>query len=109
MPHIRIRAISETTVEKLSAELPQDLAPLMQTSTENFTVEKVATQFYKDGARTEGDPMIEVLWFERGQEVKNQCAKKITEIVRKHLNAEYIAVVFTALPKESYFENGEHF
>lgn len=109
MPHIRIRAIPEVTVEKLSAELPRELALLMQTSIDNFTVEKVATHFYKDGAKTEGDPMIEILWFDRGQEVKNQCAKKTTEIVRKHLNAEYIAVVFTALPKESYFENGEHF
>jgi len=72
-------------------------------------VEKVATQFYKDGLAIEGDPMIEVLWFDRGQEAKNSSAKKITEIVQKHSKSEYISVVFVALPKESYFENGEHF
>lgn len=109
MPHIRIRALSETTVQKLSLELPKELAEMLQTSIDNFTIEKVATQFYKDGAPIEGGPMIEVLWFDRGQEMKNSCAKRITELVQKHTNADFIAVVFTALPKDSYFENGEHF
>lgn len=109
MPHLRIRALNESVIQKLSIELPQELAQLMQTPIDNFTVEKVATEFYKNGARTEGDPMIEVLWFDRGQEMKNACAKKITDLVRNHSKADDIAVVFTALPRESYFENGEHF
>jgi phenylpyruvate tautomerase PptA (4-oxalocrotonate tautomerase family) len=109
MPHIRIRALNEAVVQKLSLELPQELAPLMQTSLDNFTVEKVATDFYQNGQRTEGDPMIEVLWFDRGQEIKNQCAVRITEIAKKHDPAEYIAVVFTAIPPTNYFENGKHF
>jgi phenylpyruvate tautomerase PptA (4-oxalocrotonate tautomerase family) len=109
MPHIRIRAIPETAVQKLSLELPHELSKLLQTPFDNFTVEKITTQFYKDGDRTEGDPMIEVLWFDRGQEMKNKCAQKITELVRKQIQSEYIAVVFTAIPKDSYFENGEHF
>lgn len=109
MPHIRIRALDESTVQKLSVELPPELAQILQTPIDNFSVEKIATEFYKNGVRTEGDPMIEVFWFDRGQEMKNKCAKKITEMVQKHSKAGYIAVVFTALPKESYFENGEHF
>lgn len=109
MPHIRIRALNETAVQKLSSELPEALSNLLQTPIDNFTVEKVETRFFKNGVRSEGDPMIEVLWFDRGQEVKDNCAQKITELVRSHVNAEYIAVVFTAIPKESYFENSEHF
>jgi phenylpyruvate tautomerase PptA (4-oxalocrotonate tautomerase family) len=109
MPHIRIRALGEKAIQKLSLELPQELAKMIQTSADNFTVEKVATQFYRDGLPVEGDPMIEVLWFDRGQEMKNRCAKKITELAQKHSSAEFISVVFVALPKESYFENGEHF
>lgn len=109
MPHIRVRALNETVVKKLSVEIPPELSRILQTPVDNFTVEKVATQFYKEGAPTDGDPMIEVLWFDRGQEMKNSCAQKLTELVQKHSDAEYIAVVFTALPKESYFENGKHF
>ena len=109
MPHIRARAFSEAIVQKLSLELPGELSKIMQTPADNFTVEKVATQFYKDGVATEGDPMIEVLWFDRGQETKELCAKRITEIARKYSSAEFIAVVFVALPRESYFENGVGF
>jgi phenylpyruvate tautomerase PptA (4-oxalocrotonate tautomerase family) len=109
MPHIRIRGLTDKAVQNLSRELPQDLAKIMQTSADNFTVEEVATRFYKDGALTEGDPMIEILWFDRGQEIKNVCAQRITELVKKQSTAEFIAVIFMALPKESYFENGKHF
>lgn len=109
MPHIRIRALNETIVQSLSSELPHELAKILQAPIDNFTVEKVATHFYRDGVPTEGDPMIEVLWFDRGQELKNTCAKKITELVQKHSSAEYVSVVFLALPEKSYFENGKHF
>lgn len=109
MPHIRIRALSEKQVQNLSLELPQELAKIIQTSVDHFTVERVATQFYNNGRPSEGDPMIEVLWFDRGSELKSICAKKITELVQNHSTAEHIAVVFTDLPKENYFENGEHF
>lgn len=109
MPHIRIRALSEPIVETLSAELPTKLAQVMHTSVDNFSVERIQTQFYKNGVHTEGDPMIEILWFDRGQELKIASAKIVTEEVQKLSNAEYVAVVFTNLPKESYFENGEHF
>ncbi len=109
MPHIRIRSLDDSAVQKLSLELPTELAQILQTPVDNFTVEMIATQFYKNGVRAEGDPLIEVLWFDRGQEKKNLCAKKITELVQKFSSAEYISVVFTVIPKESYFENGEHF
>lgn len=56
-----------------------------------------------------GDPMIEIHWFDRGQEMKATTAKKITEQVRGLTNSEYIAVVFFDLPKSDYFENGSHF
>lgn len=109
MPHIRIRALPESTVQKLSSELPKELALILKTPIDNFTVEKIASQFYRDGKAVEGDPMIEILWFDRGQEQQNQAAKKTYEIVKAHCNAEYIAVVFTPLGKSSYYENGEHF
>lgn len=109
MPHIRIRGLTDQAVQNLSQTLPQELASLMQTDVDNFTIEKIATQFYNAGVPTEGSPMIELFWFDRGQEIKNTSAKRITELVRKQSTAEHIAVVFTAIPKESYFENGEHF
>jgi phenylpyruvate tautomerase PptA (4-oxalocrotonate tautomerase family) len=57
----------------------------------------------------QGDPMVEVHWFDRGSEMKAQVAKKLTQVVQKYSKSEYIAVVFFDLPKTNYFENGQHF
>ena len=112
MPHIRIRAMTEDNVKSLSQVLPKELSQIMNTSEDNFTVEKVQTVFYRNGSVVhdgQGDPMIEIQWFDRGQEVKAASAKKVTELVHSLTKAEYIAVVFFDLPKTDYFENGTHF
>lgn len=110
MPHLRIRALSDAAVKDLSVSLPQELSKILNTSEDNFTVEKIATTFYRGGqVVTEADPMIEFLWFERGVEVRDAAAKKVTELVQKHTKSEFIAVVFVDLPKESYYENGVKF
>ena len=62
MPHIRVRSIDESKMLKLSQDLTVALSKTLATSIENFTVEKVATQFYKGGKPADADPMIEVLW-----------------------------------------------
>jgi len=112
MPHLRIRALSENAVKSLSRTLPLELSKILSTPQDNFTVERVATTFYRAGeavAEVELDPMIEVLWFERGSEAREAVAKKVTEFVKAHTPSEYIAVVFVNIPKDNYFENGKHF
>ena len=112
MPHIRVRAMTDSDVKNLSQVLPKELSLLMNTPEDNFTVEKIPTVFYRQGALVadgEGDPMIEIHWFDRGAEMKSAAAKKVTELVRGFTKSEYIAVVFFDLPKTNYFENGTHF
>lgn len=112
MPHLRIRALSDSAVSALSLSLPFELAKILVTSEDNFTLEKIATTFYRNGAAIpegEGDPMVEILWFERGPDVRDAAAKKVTELVRAHSKSEFIAVVFVGLPKDSYYENGVNF
>ena len=112
MPHIRVRALSDSAVAALSVSLPPELAKILNTTADNFTVEKIATTFYRGGevvADGQADPMIEFSWFDRGAEVREAAAKKVTELVQPHTKSEYIAVVFQSLPKDNYFENGVHF
>lgn len=110
MPHLRLRALSDLAVKDLSLSLPQELAKILNTSEDNFTVEKIATTFYRAGeVALEADPMVEFLWFERGVAVRDAAAKKVTELVQKHTKSEFIAVVFIDLPKECYYENGVKF
>ena len=112
MPHLRIRGLQESAVKALSLSLPRELAQILNTSEDNFTVEKIATTFFRAGetlAEEQADPMIEFLWFERGVDVRDAAAKKVTELVRVHTKSEYIAVVFVSLPKDHYYENAVKF
>lgn len=112
MPHLRLRSLSDEAVMALSISLPQELAKVLNTSEDHFTVEKVVTTFYRQGAAVpdgQGDPMVECQWFDRGVNVRDAAAKKVTELVKAYTKSEYIAVVFIDLPKDSYYENGVHF
>ena len=112
MPHLRIRSLSDKAVKDLSVSLPRELAIILSTPENNFTVEKIATTFYRAGESVvegEGDPLIEFLWFDRGTKVRDAAAKKVTELVKSFTKSEFIAVVFTDLPRDHYFENGTNF
>lgn len=112
MPHLRIRSLSEAAVKVLSLNLPKELSKVLNTPEDNFTVEKVATTFYRGGevqSEDQADPMVEFLWFDRGAEARSAAAVKVTELVRPYTRSEYIAVVFINIPKDHYFENGKHF
>lgn len=108
MPHLRMRAITPEHVQTLSQDLLPELAKAIQTDEENFTFELVGTQFFHQGKPVTSFPLIEVLWFERPQEIQNKVAKIITEKVKTLINDDII-VVFKKLNKEAYYENGTHY
>ena len=108
MPHLRMRAIKSEHVQALSETLLPELAQAINTDEENFTFERIETQFFVKGTATSSYPMIEVLWFPRPQEVQDKVATLITNKVKSLINDDVI-VIFTKLEKESYYENGKHF
>jgi hypothetical protein len=101
--------MKEEHIAELSQSLPKDLAPSMETSEDNFSFELVGTQYFTKGQRGGAYPFIEVLWFQRSQEIQNKSAKIITDKVKQLCPQDDIAVVFVSLAKNSYYENGEHF
>lgn len=109
MPHLRFRSFSAEQVQKLSASMPAPLAECMETTSDNFTFELIGTQYFQSGKAAMADPMIEVLWFDRGQATQDKAALKITELAQQVVASDYLAVVFIALPKTAYYENGKHF
>lgn len=109
MPHIRIRALSEEQVQGLSSQLCTELAQIIQTPEDNFTVELISSQFYSQNKPVQADPMVEVLWFDRGQDVQNRAAKRITEMLQEISASHFISVVFIPLLTRNYYENGQHF
>ena len=109
MPHLRFRGVKAVVVQQLSESIHHELATLIGTPSENFTFELVQTQFFSQGVADGDYPFIEVLWFERGPEVKQAVASHLTDCVRKINGASDVAVVFRPLDRKDYFENGNHF
>ncbi|USD65759.1 DUF1904 domain-containing protein [Vibrio sp. SCSIO 43136] len=110
MPHLRIRAVEAELVQPLSKTLIDDLQPLMDCPREDFTIESVHTSFFHEGEASAAYPFVEVLWFDRGQEVQGQVAQVITEQVRGVKGKDIdVAVIFTALTPAAYYDNGEHY
>ncbi len=111
MPHLRFRAVEPQTIQILSSTLLDDLQPLMDCPRDDFTFEYIYSTFFHEGEVTEAYPFVEVLWFDRGQEVKDKVAKAITQRVREAIEeeVEYVAVVFTGLEGSNYYDNAEHY
>lgn len=109
MPHIRVRGMTTAQVQALSENLGEELAPIIHTSPDNFTVEHIPSQFFANGRTDGGYPFIEVLWFDRPGEVKQKTAEHLTTRVKQLLPAADVAVIFRHIDKTDYFENGRHF
>ncbi|CAM3641219.1 DUF1904 domain-containing protein [Vibrio aquimaris] len=110
MPHLRFRAMEPQSVQSLSKSLIDALQPHMDCPREDFTFEYVYTTFYHEGQVSQAYPFVEVLWFDRGQQTQDAVADLITEHVRHILEADVdVAVIFTALEANAYYDNGEHY
>ncbi len=109
MPHLRVRGLPPAQVQELSSGLCEELALIINTSADNFTVELIATQYFGNGQSNNSYPFIEVLWFQRPQDVKQRVAEHLTERVKRLLPSADVVVVFHVLEKTDYFENGKHF
>jgi hypothetical protein len=108
MPLLRIRAIEPKKVRVISKAMIDELERLLQCPRDYFVVEVIHSTFILDGEEVEGAPVVEVSWFDRGQELQDKAAEIITKYVRLvgYINCD---VIFMPLEKEKYYENGKHF
>ncbi|GAA5646298.1 DUF1904 domain-containing protein [Vibrio proteolyticus] len=110
MPHLRFRAVEPQTVQTLSNTLLDELQPLMVCPREDFTFEYIYSTFYYESEVTAAYPFVEVLWFDRGQEVQDQVAQIITQQVRAIMGEDVdVAVIFSALNPNEYYDNAQHY
>lgn len=109
MPHLRTRALRREHVVELSKGLFDELAELIETPRDNFTLECETTIFIADEQPIESYPIVEILWFERPSEIKKKVADYLTRRLREITKSNDVVVYFHSLEKTHYFENGEHF
>ena len=88
--------------------LINELQELLQCPRDYFSLSAEQAIYIKDGEIVEGDPVVEVSWFDRGQEVQDKAAKIVTKYINSlgHINVEVIFMVFE---ENRYYENGEHY
>lgn len=108
MPMLKFKAIEAEDVITISKKLIDELQELIQCPRDYFSLSVDRSVYIKDGEFVKGDPVVEVSWFDRGQEVQDKVAKIITKYVN---SVEYpnVDVIFFVLDESKYYENGEHF
>ncbi len=110
MPHLRFRGIEREPLARLSGELVAQLSELTGAPVAHFTLERVQSEFIIAGETTPGYPFVELLWFDRGQEVQDAAARLITSAVKAQLGeAQDVAVVVLPLTRSGYYDNGQHY
>jgi len=105
MPFLRFRAMDAQKVATQSKPLVDELSELLETPAEYFTLEVVASTFIKDGAITNGFPVVEITWFDRGAEKQQATANIITKHVAK-MGYPEVDTVFMLIERSKYYENG---
>lgn len=108
MPQLKFRGIKKESICTLSTPLVDALESLLKCPRSYFTLEHIDTTFISDGKVTEGSPLVEVAWFDRGQEIQNSVAKIITEELNK-VGYNECDIFFTLFKETAYYENGKHF
>lgn len=108
MPQLKIRGIKVDDICKISTQLIDELEKIIGCPRNYFTIEHIGSTFIKDGNISEGYPFVEILWFDRGQEIQDKTAKIITNLINE-LGYKNIDLFFTPIKENLYYENGEHF
>lgn len=105
MPHLTIRNVSEEALMERSGELADALAKAVGCERSWVTLDYLPSRRVQDGARVEGQPLVEVLWYRRPEEIKRAVAAILSATLRG--NADFVTVVFRDLEGDEYWENGE--
>jgi hypothetical protein len=108
MPQVKIKGVEEKEICLVSKELVDELQELLQCPRNYFVLERINSTFIMDGNYVKAYPIIEVAWFDRGQELQDEVAKIITKHIQ-NLGYTEVDVIFTLLEEKNYYENGKHF
>lgn len=108
MPQLKFKSIEGKKLINISKSMIDEMENIIKCPRDYFSLEVIESKFIFDGEYVNGNPTVEVAWFDRGQEVQDEVAKVITRNINS-IGYENVDVIFTALCENKYYENGEHF
>jgi Domain of unknown function (DUF1904). len=108
MPQIIIKGMELDKIKAISKPLVDELQLIVGCPRDYFTIEAVAGAFIMDGKQVEISPLVQVKWFDRGQEAQDKTA---AVICRHIMSAGYshVETFFTVLEESKYYENEIHY
>ncbi|MGR0279392.1 DUF1904 family protein [Marinomonas dokdonensis] len=110
MPHLRVRGLPFEDIESVGDLLIERLAVITDTPNSHFTLEYQASTYLVMGGASPAYPFFEMLWFDRGPEIKLKVVQAVEDLVRPLTDVgKDITVVFRDIKGQDYYENGEHF
>lgn len=101
MPQLVFKGLKSEDVQMCSRMLLEPLATLCQTPKDYFTFECVNSNFFFNGQEMEMYPLIEVIQFDRGQEIEKEMVKIIQDTIFS-LGHQECEVYFTHISQENY-------
>lgn len=108
MPILKFKAIKAQEICSISKQLVDELQILLQCPRDYFTLEISEVKFIRDGGFVDGNPVIKISWFDRGQEIQDKVAEIVTKYVNK-IGYENVDIIFKVFQENKYYENGKHF
>lgn len=108
MPQIIFKGIKKEDVKLISKGLVDELQQIVDCPRDYFTLEVPETIYLSDGEEIAGNPLIQVNWFERGQNVQDRVAATITRYIQQ-AGYPQVDIFFVPLTENNYYENGTHF
>lgn len=94
-------------VQKISTQMVNELEEIIGCPRDYFRIELVDSTLIRDSDIVTGCPLVQVNWFDRGQEVQDKVALSITKNIQD-VGYEQVEIFFIVLERSRYYENGTH-
>lgn len=107
MPQIIVKGMTENQLKTISESLITQLSVVMECPKSHLMLEWIPTHYIQHSEALVY-PLVEVIWFERGRDIRIKSARIITDLIQS-MDYPDVEVYFTPLEKENYFENGTPF
>ncbi len=108
MPQLKLRGVEVSDICKISVGMVQEMQELLKCPKNYFTLECIKSTYIMDGEIVKASPVVEIAWFDRGQETQDTMAKIVTKYIHS-AGYEEVDVIFSVLEEKKYYENGQHF
>ncbi|MDU2066126.1 MAG: DUF1904 family protein [Sporomusaceae bacterium] len=108
MPQLLFRCIEIDELKKISRPLVDELTSIIGCPRDYFTLDYCHTTRIVDGETAKGNPLVQVNWFARGQEIQDLAAQAIDKHLRQ-AGYDQIEVYFVELSEVNYYEQGNQY